>query len=303
MVGKWADADDDDTPVSPLAKSNIIVSGPDAQGVKTIVEYTERKGVNYKTTRKVKETVVKKRVSRLAEARKDLPKFLETNKLENVELMRAVGEEVKIEPRRVERKEDNLDPILGVDKPKSVWTKFRGPGAVPLADTGRDEGKPEDKPADEAPARDGEPGKYVPPSLRSGTSLADLRMQEQKDRDALTLRVTNLSEDVREGDLSELFGQFGRIQRIFLAKNAETKQSKGFAFITFSSKPDAELAIKRLNGHGYDNLVLRVEFSKPQNRDDAPGGGDKGGKGESGKGEGKGYGGSFAEQMRSGAFR
>jgi len=128
-------------------------------------------------------------------------------------------------------------------------------------------------------------------------------MQEQRDRDALTLRVTNLSEDVREGDLGELFGQFGRTQRIFLAKNPETKVSKGFAFITYHNKSDAEMAIKRLNGHGYDNLVLRVEWAKPQNRD---GEGEKGGKGEGGGGDGggKGYGkgsfggGAFAEQMR-----
>jgi len=116
------------------------------------------------------------------------------------------------------------------------------------------------------------PGKYVPPSLRAGSSsLEDLRAQEQRDRDALTLRVTNLSEDVREGDLSDLFGQFGRIQRIFLAKNPETKLSKGFAFITYHTKSDAEGAIKRLNGHGYDNLVLRVEWAKPQTRDDNAG--------------------------------
>jgi len=158
---------------------------------------------------------------------------------------------------------------------------------------------------DPEPAKEGEPGKYVPPSLRGGSSLAELRMQEQKDRDALTLRVTNLSEDVREGDLSELFGVYGRIQRIFLAKNAETKQSKGFAFITYNTKSDAENAIKHLNGHGYDNLVLRVEFSKPQNRDnDADKGGGKGDRdGDKGGGKGFGGGGSFAEQMRSGAYR
>merc|ERR1719174_24138 len=116
--------------------------------------------------------------------------------------------------------------------------------------------------------------------------MADLRLQEQKDRDALTLRVTNLSEDVREGDLGELFGQFGRTQRIFLAKNPETKVSKGFAFITYHNKGDAEMAIKRLNGHGYDNLVLRVEWAKPQNRD-----GEKGeGKGDGEKGGGDGGG-------------
>jgi len=143
MVGKWADVEDDDVPVSPANNSNIIVSGPDAQGIKTIVEYTERNGKNYKTTRRVKETVVTKRVSRLAEGRRNLAKFLVTEKLENVELMRAVGEDVKIEPRKVERKEDNIEAMLGGGEKKSVWTKFRGPGAVPLADTGREEKEPE----------------------------------------------------------------------------------------------------------------------------------------------------------------
>merc|ERR1719183_400455 len=132
--------------------------------------------------------------------------------------------------------------------------------------------------------------------LGQGTSLEDLRLQEQRDRDALTLRVTNLSEDVREGDLSDLFGQFGRIVRIFLAKNPETKLSKGFAFITYQSKKDAEEAIRRLNGHGYDNLVLRVEWAKPQARD---GEGEKGGgKGEGGGGDG---GGKAAARARAAA--
>merc|ERR1711959_614589 len=79
-----------------------------------------------------------------------------------------------------------------------------------------------------------------------------------------SLRVTNLSEDCRDGDLQDLFGQFGRLQRVYLAKDQVTFQSRGFAFVTYYNKQDAEKAIAKLNGHGYDNLILRVQFAKPR---------------------------------------
>lgn len=49
--------------------------------------------------------------------------------------------------------------------------------------------------------------------------------------DAATIRVTNLSEETRDQDLKELFSPFGTITRIFLAKDKNTQQSKGFACI------------------------------------------------------------------------
>ena len=44
--------------------------------------------------------------------------------------------------------------------------------------------------------------------------------------DQTTVRVTNLSEDAQEADLRDLFGFFGQIRRIFLAKDKITQQSK-----------------------------------------------------------------------------
>lgn len=41
-----------------------------------------------------------------------------------------------------------------------------------------------------------------------------------------TVRVTNLSEDVRDSDLQDLFRPFGTIARIYLAKDKSTGQSK-----------------------------------------------------------------------------
>jgi translation initiation factor 3 subunit G len=50
-----------------------------------------------------------------------------------------------------------------------------------------------------------------------------------KRRDENSVRVSNLSEDVTEDDLAELFGPFGPIQRIFVAKDRETGGGAGAA--------------------------------------------------------------------------
>jgi translation initiation factor 3 subunit G len=87
-----------------------------------------------------------------------------------------------------------------------------------------------------------------------------------KRRDENSVRVSNLSEDVTEDDLHELFGAFGPVQRVFLAKDRETGESRGFAFVNFMHRDHAERAITRLDGYGYDNLILKVEFSAPRER-------------------------------------
>ena len=54
------------------------------------------------------------------------------------------------------------------------------------------------------------------------------------------MRVSNLSEDVKDSDLRELFRRFGAIQRIYLAKDRDTRASRGFAFINFFARDDAQ---------------------------------------------------------------
>ena len=112
----------------------------------------------------------------------------------------------------------------------------------------------------------GSSGKYVPPSLRGdGNKKGETMSHSRTEEDQAAVRVTNLSEDARESDLRELFGRFGKIERVFLAKDRKTQQSKGFAFIHFSNKDDAWSAIANLNGYGYDHLILKVEWAKPSN--------------------------------------
>lgn len=119
-------------------------------------------------------------------------------------------------------------------------------------------------------------GKYVPPSARGGSaamggkSLASLAEaapeggdRRNDNRDQNTLRVTNISEDTTEADLQELFQPFGRISRVYLAKDKETMQSRGFAFVSFVHREDAARAMEKLQGHGYDHLILKLEWARP----------------------------------------
>jgi len=106
--------------------------------------------------------------------------------------------------------------------------------------------------------------KYIPPSLREGGNKRGEVMFNNKSKDEPnTIRVTNLPEEIRDSDIKDLFQPFGRIVRIFLAKDKYTGQSKGFAFVSFEKKQDAAVAIKSVNGFGYANLILNVEWAKP----------------------------------------
>ena len=104
---------------------------------------------------------------------------------------------------------------------------------------------------------------YVPPSMRNADGSRNTELAAQRD-DSCTVRVSNLSEDVKDSDLRELFRRFGPIQRIYLAKDRETHASRGFAFINFFNKEDAQKAIDKLHGHGYDHLILSVTWSNPR---------------------------------------
>jgi translation initiation factor 3 subunit G len=118
-------------------------------------------------------------------------------------------------------------------------------------------------------------GKYVPPSARGGSAMGGKSLsalaavapegggRNNDNRDQNTIRVTNISEDTTEADLQELFQPFGRISRVYLAKDKETMQSRGFAFVSFVHREDAARAMDKLQGHGYDHLILKLEWARP----------------------------------------
>uniref|UniRef100_A0AC35UEF3 Eukaryotic translation initiation factor 3 subunit G n=1 Tax=Rhabditophanes sp. KR3021 TaxID=114890 RepID=A0AC35UEF3_9BILA len=107
-------------------------------------------------------------------------------------------------------------------------------------------------------------GKYVAPGRSGdGGSRGPSNLNEKRS-DEFTVRVTNLPEDIPELDdmLRKMFNTIGRIDRFFLAKDKITGLHKGFAFITYTCREDAEKAISRFNNQPLDHLIIKVEFAK-----------------------------------------
>jgi cold-inducible RNA-binding protein len=98
------------------------------------------------------------------------------------------------------------------------------------------------------------------------------------------LFVGNLSYNVTENDLQDLFAQHGTVTEVNLMLDRMSGRSRGFAFVSMSSKEEAEAATNALNGHPLQGRNLTVNEARPR-----PQGGNGGGGG--GGGGGRGYGG------------
>ena len=105
---------------------------------------------------------------------------------------------------------------------------------------------------------------------------------------AKKLYVGNLTYNVNESDLEELFSQFGTVQSAQIIVDRDTNRSKGFGFVEMDTDAQAQAAIQGLHDQDHDGRRLTVNEAKP--REDRGGGGGRGGYGGGGGGRG-GYGG------------
>ncbi len=118
----------------------------------------------------------------------------------------------------------------------------------------------EDVPSDKPAA-----AKYVAPGARGGAAPSSSSGGDKEGTET-TLRVSNLSKNVTEEDMHDLFGRFGRIHRLFLPKEENQfgeKVPRELAFVGYFRREDGEAAMAALDGHGYDHLILKVEWAKP----------------------------------------
>lgn len=121
------------------------------------------------------------------------------------------------------------------------------------------------------------------------------------------LFVGNLSYNVTENDLQDMFGQHGTVMEVNLMLDRMTGRSRGFAFVTMSSKEEADAAVQALNGSSVDGRNLTVNEARP--REDRPpregggGGGGGGYRGGGGGGRGGGGGGGRDRGERRGGYR
>ena len=101
------------------------------------------------------------------------------------------------------------------------------------------------------------------------------------------LYVGNLSYNVRDSDLEEMFAAHGSVQSAQVIMDRDTGRSKGFGFVEMSSDQEARSAISALNGKEVEGRALTVNEARPR---EEGGGGGGGGRGRGGYGGGGGGG-------------
>ncbi|TFK39337.1 eukaryotic translation initiation factor 3 subunit G-domain-containing protein [Crucibulum laeve] len=286
-------ADDVDSSIDVEHKNEDFI---DENGIRTVIEYSvNEEGKKIKTIRRIKRTLQKSVVDHAVAERQKWAKFGQEkgNKPGPDRATTTVGENVALKLSAGNKKtdveqpeEDNVKSRLSKAGAGKVSCRLcKGDhftakcpykdtlGGLEQADTGAgpddDTGVGPDVSAAPSGLGSSVGGKYVPPSMRGAAGTRgpgeSMRGPGGGNRDDLpTLRVTNISEDTQENDLRELFGNFGRVARVYVGRDRETGAGKGFAFVSFEDKANAQKAIDKVHGKGYDNLILSVQWSQPR---------------------------------------
>ena len=119
----------------------------------------------------------------------------------------------------------------------------------------------------------------------------------------MNIFISNLSWAIKDGDLRELFAEYGEITSAKVIMDRETGKSRGFGFVGMPNEEEGKKAIEELDKAEYDGKVITVNVAKPReertggsrggfgggNRGGGFGGGSRGGNGGGNRGGSGGY--------------
>ena len=87
----------------------------------------------------------------------------------------------------------------------------------------------------------------------------------------MSIYVGNLSYQVGEEDLKQVFAEYGTVKKAQLPIDRETGRVRGFGFVEMSSDAEEQAAIEALDGSEWMGRSLKVNKAKP--REERGGGG------------------------------
>ena len=99
----------------------------------------------------------------------------------------------------------------------------------------------------------------------------------------MNLYISNLSYNISDEDLRQLFADYAEITSAIVIMDRETGRSRGFGFVELSDDELAKKAIEELNQASYDGKVINITEARP--REDR---GDRGGRFNNNRGGGYG---------------
>lgn len=289
---RWGDEDDEEETTTMMSKGGLLAAIPpthksriDKNGVQIVTSYRRNASDQLiKTITKLQVETIKVREPKMVEVRRHWKKFGQALKDHDAAVQTTVRskEDIFIEDPNADTDLQDEDPAGAISgNLNAFWAKQQRrqlerkydvePGADD-ATAGGWTAVTKDGASMAGSAMASSAGKYVPPAARGEGGLRSSTVSTTRTEDLTTIRVTNISENTTELHLSELFGKYGRISRVFLAKDKETMVSRGFAFVSFVNKDDAARAMEELQGVGYDHLILKLEWARRSEKDPATSG-------------------------------
>lgn len=107
----------------------------------------------------------------------------------------------------------------------------------------------------------------------------------------MNIYVGNLSREVKEEELKQLFAAYGEVTSTAIIKDKFTGESRGFGFVEMADVAAGQTAVKELNGKDFSGRPLTVNEAKPKTENRGGGRGGFGGRGGGGGFGGRGGGG------------
>ena len=81
----------------------------------------------------------------------------------------------------------------------------------------------------------------------------------------MSIYVGNLAYEIEKEDLSEVFNDYGSVERVYIPKDRETGQARGFAFVELKSEANEDKAIQILDGAEWMGRDIKVDKARPRN--------------------------------------
>ncbi|KAI8349452.1 hypothetical protein EDC96DRAFT_307521 [Choanephora cucurbitarum] len=100
-------------------------------------------------------------------------------------------------------------------------------------------------------------GRY-PPKSRQRRPVD--RGTEQERKSTTTIYAGNLPYDFIERDVASMFERYGRLKSITVPMDNMTNKNKGFAFVEFEERRDAEDAYEKFDGFSVEGRRLRLDW-------------------------------------------
>ena len=107
----------------------------------------------------------------------------------------------------------------------------------------------------------------------------------------MNIYVGNLSRNTTDGELRQVFEEFGRVDSVSIITDKLSGESRGFAFVEMPVQAEATAALTGVNGKDLGGRPLKVNEARP--REDRGGGQRRGGGERRGPGGGGGRRGGY----------